>query len=481
MCSYGWSFRTVPTPATPLEVVDYWPACDSSCGNAQIGVGFNVLLVDNTATNVNHYSIVDITDPANPVNISIDSVTLTENAGADVPARVVLDYRGTLELNHTYSVTVSQNIQSEIEQEVLDEPHYWQFTVGQGICAFTGVSIQPADYTARRPNQQVNYNAVPTADVNICGPQRLVCDDCNYQWNSSDTNISTIGTGNKRVVARTTASVMPPTGQTRISADISQSSRSASGHTDLFIDYNSYLRGLSVTEHYPDCGNACINAVVGMHFNTPLDTGTINTNNIRIIDTTDNSVVSTGVTEILNDISNANRESVWQVNHNALVTGHRYRVVISTDIKNIHGNSLSEDFEWFFTFGSEECSVTGATVSPANFSANARNQRIGYVVETTSDTISCGNIRVNCRNCSYAWSSSNTAVATISGSLSNKNTQASVAMTANTGDFSNIGTRVTNGANSFDATSGRLNVSLNLPAYTEPYIENYIKRSLEIH
>ncbi|MFA6253458.1 MAG: fibronectin type III domain-containing protein [Patescibacteria group bacterium] len=478
MCTYGWTFRTVPTPTTPLEVIAHWPACDGSCGNSQIGVGFNVLLNLASATLTTNYTITDVTPVGERVAtesygpITINSVTLTENEDASIPARVVLNHAGTLQLNHTYGVTVSQDVLS-YENERLASPFYWEFRVGQGICRFTGVDIDPANYTALRPNQSIGYDAAPTADVGICGVQRLTCTDCTYAWTIDTPSIASItsGAASRNMTARSTGNSVPAiiTGTDNVQCRITQGTNSASARTSLSINYTNYLQSLLMTAHYPDCANACTTAIVGMRFNSQLSDASVAAiiagtgNLISIRDVTLDAFVTSGVFVDINQPSG----SVVRVEHLPFVSGNRYEVVVSDQIQNIFSNNFA-GFSWQFTVGSEECVVTGASVIEPDVTATV-GQNIRYLVQSTSNTVSCGNIPVNCSNCTYNWSSQLPAVATISS-----NTQRAVARGVSTGT-SEIRCSVRDeGGRNIPVTPGQLTITG--PTYLAPYIEDYSPR-----
>lgn len=477
MCTYGWNFLTVPTPTTELEVMTKWPACDSSCGNSQIGVGFNVLLDDVSATLTTNYTITDVTPVGERVAtesydpVTINSVTLTENEGASIPAKVVLNYAGTLQLKHLYRVTVGMGVLSYEFEHLVDPAgigYFWEFRVGQGICLFTGVNIDPANYTASRPSQSIGYDATPTADVSTCGAQRLTCSGCTYNWTINTPAIASWNTrtpdGNRGRTAVSTPNRVPSiiTGTDNVQCRITQGTNTASGRTSLSIDYAAYLQSLRVTSHYPDCGAACLNAVVGMHFNTPLIEGTANTNNIKIIDVGTGTEVQTGVIPRINDISRPNSESVWEISHIPFETGRTYRVTISTAVQNTFTNHLVVPFEWDFTVG-VYCAVTGADVTPDSDTTTV-GQGVPFFVETTSNTDSCGYMPVSCSACAYNWGPGDPAVATISGTG-----KSARAMGVSTGDTT-INCSVAEGARAMLPVASDLTVTG--PTYLAPHIED---------
>lgn len=482
MCTYGWDFKTVPTAPEELSVEDHWPACDSSCGNVAIGVAFNVM-VGPTAEVEGNYSIHDIT---NNVPVTINDVILTQVPGAN--PEVDLDYDGPLQVGHTYKVTVRTNILS-LDNEPLPEDYVWEFTVGQGSCAFTGALITPADYTTRRPNQKIYYKADPTASNGSCGIQRLTCGTtpttaCTYNWSLSDTtdlvahwDVETLDGNRKRTAISTSNQIPAFDVSTVVRCAITQGTLApVSASTNLYKDYRGYLESLIVTRYYPNCANACREIKVGMHFSSALDLTTVNTNNIQIFDTSnsDQNVTQSIVAE-LNDTENPNSESVWYITTTpSLVAGHRYHVVISKNVKNVFGNSLQNVFEWYFTMGSESCVVTGSTVTPSSFTAGKIGQTKKYVVQTESNTISCGRVPVNCSNCFYQWSSSQPTVATLEDPTDSNNVFATVAPTATSGTSSDISCQVTQGTNNtLPLASGILNVELNTGSTLPPQIESY--------
>jgi fibronectin type 3 domain-containing protein len=486
MCTYGWDFRTVPTAPEQLSVENKWPACDSSCGNVAIGLAFNVPMDPVTTQLPSNYSIIDVTPLASRVAtetydpINIDSVLLTQVPGAN--PEVDLDYAGTLQVNHTYKVTVSTDILS-LDGERLPEPEVWEFTVGQGSCAFTGAIITPANYTTREPNQKIYYKADPTASNGSCGIQRLTCSSttCSYNWFLNNTDVAdwdarTINGSRQRTAISTTEQLPANDVHSVVSCTITQGSLPAvSASTDLHKDYRGYLESLIVTDYYPNCANACREIKVGMHFSSALDITTVNTTNIQIFDTSNgNENVTQNILAELNDIENPNSESVWHIITNPLVAGHRYHVVISKNVKNVFGNSLKNVFDWYFTMGSESCVVTGATVTPASFTAGSIGQSKKYVVQANSTTISCGRVPVNCSNCSYLWSSSDTTVATLVDPTTSSNVFATVAPTATSGTSSDISCQVTpQNSNALPVVSGVLNVELNTGSTLPPQIESF--------
>lgn len=476
MCTYGWSFKTVPTAPTPLEVVDHWPACDTACANSEIGVSFNVPMNKASAETTTNYSITDVTPMALRVitetylDVVITSATLTENLGTD--PKVVLDYAGNLQVNHTYQVDVFSGVQS-LEGE--STTYFWRFTVGLGSCEFTGVDINLKNYTASRPSQIINYNATPTTNAGSCGLQRLKCTSCTYDWTINTPAIATITAGANAQSMKATSfnGKVPPAlvGANNVQCGITQGSTtvSASPSASLSYDYKAFLAGLFMTAHYPDCGNACLNSVVGLRFNSKLDANSVtnitNGTYIKIYDTADiATALSATVAVASNEID---EESEIEIDY-TLVAGHTYRVVIVPgQIKNVYGNTFDAGFSWQFTVGAEECAVTSAVVRPETKTSTI-NKSIRYSVQTESDTLACGRIPVHCRACNYAWSSETPSVATISGS--SKTAQASTVALGDT----KINSKVIQTSGVFDATPGLLTVTAPLgPVYPIPFIEDY--------
>jgi hypothetical protein len=175
-------------------------------------------------------------------------------------------------------VTVTTNILS-VDGEHLSEDYFWEFTVGQGSCAFTGAIITPANYTTREPNQKIYYKADPTASNGSCGVQRLTCSSttCSYNWSLNNTDVADWDVrtpdGNRKRTAISTTEQLPANDvHSVVSCTITQTGLPAvSASTDLHKDYRGYLESLIVTEYYPNCANACINTIVEVHFSSALD------------------------------------------------------------------------------------------------------------------------------------------------------------------------------------------------------------------
>lgn len=156
-------------PGDPLNIIDWWPDCDGACDNSQVGVRFNVPIVEAT---LGGFSIEDLTD------VQIINDGTYQLSGDD---RVLVIGHTPLQLNHDYRVTILPGVENS-DGNTLDNAHVYDFTIGLQDCQITEVDVLPETVTVG-PQEGTSYLAQTISDNSpSCGPLPVYCENCSYGW-----------------------------------------------------------------------------------------------------------------------------------------------------------------------------------------------------------------------------------------------------------------------------------------------------------
>ncbi len=193
-----------------------------------------------------------------------------------------------------------------------------------------------------------------------------------------------------------------------------------------------------VTSYYPKCKEACINAQMGVNFNTKMKESVVeNQNNVKVYscDTEECTVISAlpGVTLNLNYLYapaagvsfGQNLLTIDLVNNMNLLPNRYHRVVISGDMESISGVKLIDlnyhhdptgvipgaafnSFSWVFKTKNDpnQCVINSVGVTPGGYVAGVPGETINYAVQPASapDKCSPNGQLLNPLNYDWDWS-----------------------------------------------------------------------------
>lgn len=217
-----------------------------------------------------------------------------------------------------------------------------------------------------------------------------------------------------------------------------------------------------VTSKYPTCSLSCTNAFIGAEFNHDIDPGTLTASSVEVYPCGSDCSVVNLASKITVSYDINPRDVVIRPTGN-LAADTTYRVLLRDSIARPTGETLaglnfdfSEDgtrdsYSWTFSTKDTECAVDGVTISPIPASAGRLNQEVRFSGYAEGSNAQCGRQRISSSSQNWTWSSSNTAVATVSQVDSDGDTNVDARQNATALD--NGTTNITAGIGSFTAFS----------------------------
>jgi len=248
---------TSGTGSNTLQVISYQPTCSGSCGNAVISATFNLPLIPATVV---------------PANFSISGATVTGVTLTGGNRQVIIDH-SPLNLNQSYQVTINTNIFSNtVPVDNLDSPVSWAFTTGDTICRIDSVDLIPSTYTSIQPIPEViNYSALTYADNVSCGPQPVICENCSYDWDISDSSVAVFTSSPLDSATETIATA--GNGTATISVDVTDQGSPFTDTAALTVNAALAAPQPRVLGTFPanNDSNICTNAAGSVRFDMPMD------------------------------------------------------------------------------------------------------------------------------------------------------------------------------------------------------------------
>lgn len=289
--------------------------------------------------------------------------------------------------------------------------YHFKTRTNSDACVPTQVTVSPSNTAVLVPNTR-NFTALPTSNnCNICGG--------NYNWvwskpagtdPSPQPALNTIAPLTNNLTPQgstvlTSGSVTSP-GRLQVQASLPDFPAVPAGIAQCEVQ----VPQLGIVGFGPSCSGACLNSVVYVDFNLDMDPNPAMRvpANFILVDAANPAV------NLTTSVSGPARHFVLE--HNPLQLNTTYRVTVSgTDVRSADGDTLGADFVWqFSTANSSDCSVTGADVRPDNYTSNILGENVPYsILATNNVNPACGVQVIDCATCSYAWTSSDSAVVTV--------------------------------------------------------------------
>jgi len=285
---YVYGFTTGPIPNLPTVIeqcVSYlsptpstlWEDGSAACVNANIRVAFspgspatamNVSTLDDAGnvyvehcvgTGLDPCEAVEEDTEGNPVHLAGDL--------SPTPLSVSFDPDALFVQNAWYQVTVTADVVNALGV-ALAEDYVFRFKTRNDAteCEVEELLVSPANYTAVS-SDPINYEALPTNG--LC--QTLDPDDYSYDWTLTNYGKDIVFPGNVVSVPGTVNEVrVLPNEETNAGQPALVNAGVvgflAEDTEELIVDFTDPY----VTEFYPQCATACVNASVGASFNTAM-------------------------------------------------------------------------------------------------------------------------------------------------------------------------------------------------------------------
>ena len=352
-----------------------------------------------------------------------------------------------------YKVIISDTIRDIHGAYLGDDPsRMWSFGVGLDNCIVESVTVDPVN-TIATLGDSVDYLARAYTDNDICYPggQSILCDagsNCEWLWQSTAPAIAGILADGPANNAANTLSI----GDTDIIATATQvdnpATPSGSGHLTVIP------AELAVINHWPDCNSECYNVDVRVEFNIPV---VVDNNLFHIV------AIDDPGTELVTSVGFNPDHTIATLNHDDFLPNTEYQATIEGALLAENGDDLGDDYIWTFITGTEDCKVTGVDVMPASHDLFFETATGGFSAFTFTESAVCGNVYIDCTDCTYAWSTGDATIAdVIPPIMINQDDFTDPVTLASGSDFADISCVVDEigNVNLPTSDSGRVNVSI---------------------
>lgn len=405
--SYGWSFSTGTLPRTPELVI----ACNDStisgvpnrqftndvCVNANVYGEFTVPMDTATITDGTGIIIEEcLNDRCGNTDIVPGFVTTTTSAeGSTFRWRPLATYNdGLFKTSTTYRVTLTTAILSADQVPIGSETR-WDFTTRESDapCDIEMVRVSPRQETLNIQGDTTEFGAI--AGTFDC----IVVDSDAYSWNwSVNPSFASIADGVCSETGSDACAVATALSEGETYVRATEAASQISGEGTLTIDYTDPY----VTNAYPECEEACVNATIEARFNIPMDVSSIERAGMAQLRECQNELCLAYVGDPVADAGQCiygEDSACIGVRFNnlpTLKTEKYYRVIISGDVQSSSGVPLSrpnygDDYSWVFRVrsSSEECAISRIQIEPEEVLLKNIGDRQIFSVNAYGEADSC--------------------------------------------------------------------------------------------
>lgn len=415
--SYAWSFSSGEIPAAPralfecsAEAVtgvpnDQFDNGPGVCVNASIYLEFSLPM--NQATLVNGSVEECVAGGNNPCAQTVQ-VTGTRRTTSQ---SVTFEPTTNLKTSTTYRVTITDRMLAE-DGTPLENPGSWTFVTRPDatLCRIEDVRVSPGRATITVLNGTRDFSALP---VNGC----TVLQNVGFSWGWSispsvarfdTTSDPTCAAGNSTcALAQALAEGVTPVTAIEVASGVS-------GHGDLTVDFSDPY----ITNSWPNCNEACVNAEVGASFNTAMDEASIVGNGQVSLYKCTNEVCTSSQL-----VSGTSVYCVFDANNDctgfafsdlALTPSAFYRVVVAGDVMSTSGVALTRanyggDYSWMFRVRQDAsvCAVDRISLSPNDVLVDQVGAQRTFTSEAFGEADSCSVSGQRLSGFSYNWNWTN--------------------------------------------------------------------------
>lgn len=410
--AYAWSFSSGIIPDVPEVIVDCSDTVvsavpndrftDAACVDAQIYVEFTVSMnegtLDNALTLEKCVAVGD--DPCDETEPVLGVYETT-------PMSVTFLPNSNLDTSTTYQVTVSTAAMST-DASALAASEVWTFTTKDSDtdCEVERVVVSPDSGLLEAEGEGKEFSALPVADCAVLNAN-------NYVWNwEIDESYATLSAatdaedcdGGSSPCATATALAE---GVTLVTATEQASTEESSA--SLTINFSDPY----VTQYFPNCTEACTNAVIGGRFNVAMNPTSVSSG--ASLYTCANELC-TSLTEVTSATAGCTLDEYGDCMGFAftlattLTPEKYYRVILSGDAMSTSGVPLirtnyGDDFSWTFRVREDGsvCAVERVAMSPASAQSSEVGDQKVFTAEAYGESDSCSVSGQLLDGYSYAW------------------------------------------------------------------------------
>lgn len=255
-------------PGDP-EAVQWWPQCNQSCTNVNIGVRFNLPMKTNT-----YHGALKVQKCSGPLDMGENCQNPEPplnfhdvNAAALDPFQYEITVDGTLDLNTLYQVTLTNQVIAfggTLGGQPIDgkavAPKVWKFRTKEkdGICILDKVDVVPNPFVASLVGQKTAYGASPLSAPDQCSPLGQRLNPWAYGWNWTVLGADNLPVDELRQVASTTGF------STKGSPYAYCSGNCLPAGSDVQFGQTAYLCGNTQIDPGEDCDVAILGEIPGV-------------------------------------------------------------------------------------------------------------------------------------------------------------------------------------------------------------------------
>jgi cysteine-rich repeat protein len=313
-----------------------------------------------------------------------------------------------LKTNTTYQVTTTAAMTSA-DGAALANPTTWIFTtrVDNTLCRLEDILVVPDEATIRELDGLQDFSSVP---VSGC----MILRDIDYDWSwALDPSYAKFDTTSEPITCpagNSTCALVQALAEGVTPVTATEIHSRVSGEATLTIDFSDPY----VTNYWPNCTEACVNAEVGASFNTAMSSASVQAAGaIRLYSCTNELCTS------LQPILSARASCTYDANGNC--TGFQfnnlnltplkfYRVIVDGAITSTSGVALTRtnyagDYSWTFRVREDAslCAVDRISLSPAEVIIEQVGEQQTYTGEAYGEADSCSVSGQRLSGFSYNW------------------------------------------------------------------------------
>ena len=420
---YAWRFSTGEIPETPAIVFECSDTRLSGvpnerytvdvCVNAQINVDFTVLMESSSLIDGESVIIEECLDAecSSTQMVAGDLTSSDSEAYSTVQWTPDASYNegtGTFKTDTTYRITFTTDVESQ-EGVALAKDISWEFTTGGSDvdCEVEQVIVSPDKETLTAQNATTEFNALPsTRDCQVLG-----ADDYTWSW-EIDASIASISEGECEDIDSDSCAVTEALAEGVTDVTATEDDSGISGSGTLTIDYTDPY----VTNHWPDCATACVNASVGASFNIGMDKSTIEEEGMVVLYQCTN--------ELCLILANEDNAASCELDENGECTEIKltfsagradrssfYRVIISGEVTSESGVELTrpnygDDYSWVFGTKDDDslCAVSRIDLEPDSSTLRVIGESQIYTVDAFGEPDECSSAGQRLDGFEYNWS-----------------------------------------------------------------------------
>lgn len=410
--AYAWSFSSGVIPDVPEIIVECSDTVvsavpndrftEAACVDAQIYVEFTVDMNEGTLDDALTLEkcVAEGDQPCDETDPVLGTYETTATSVTFSPS-------DELDISTTYQVTVSTAAMSA-DASALVTDEVWTFTTKDDDmdCEVERVVVSPDTGLIEAEGESEEFSALPVADCVV-----LDADDYVWSWeiNESYATLSAATDaedcdGGSSPCATATALAE---GSTPVTA--TEQASTEEGSAELTINFSDPY----VTQYFPNCTEACTNAVIGGSFNVAMDPTSVSSG--ASLYTCANELC-TSLTEVTTASAGCSLDEEGSCTGFAFTLASPltplayYRVILSGDAMSTSGVSLirtnyGDDFSWTFRVREDAsvCAVERVAMSPATAQSSEVGDQKVFTAEAYGESDSCSVSGQLLDGYSYTW------------------------------------------------------------------------------